>query len=345
VVLGLFADLPGRFVIDSTQDGEQGLVFRLRSAEVIGSRPRGPLYLRASVKISELADTTAATAEVLRRLAAADPDVGLSYAWDFVIVGVGSVVHLHAACTFSEESFLILAHALTESSLSADPPPAAFWCRCGGGCRAGAPFNLRSDRTARLPPVRRSSGVEDGEYDNRLDPSGAWTSRIGELSLMHYADRLSFVYSAVFGPTAHICEGAGVAGLVGTDRYEYTDDQGTVAFAIRGAEVRMELLDGVASFCGAGWAGDRFRIEQFEPPTGCTVTVPHSYFHVVDHLLPERRPAHLSRGDAIEVVPAPLSGDESWILARFVGRQTTTMGLLTSADVDCAAGTAEERLP
>jgi hypothetical protein len=43
---------------------------------------------------------------------------------------------------------------------------------------------------------------------------------------------LSFSYSAVFGGTAHLCDGVGVAGLVATGEYHYVDEQGAVAFIV-----------------------------------------------------------------------------------------------------------------
>lgn len=44
-VLDLFAGLPKRFVVDSTEDEDQSRVFRLRSAEPIERGTAGPLYL------------------------------------------------------------------------------------------------------------------------------------------------------------------------------------------------------------------------------------------------------------------------------------------------------------
>lgn len=333
-VLALFAELPVAFVIEAAEAGEEGHRFRLRSAEPAGRSASGALYLRATVTLSEAAD---AAAEVDRRLAAADPDVGLGYAWDFVVGAAGEVVHLHAGCTFSEESFQTVARALA-AKLSGAGPPASFSCRCGGGCRAGPPFAAARREPLRLPPVRRTEDVGEeaaAEYDNRLDPSGSWTSPIGELSLIHSDNRLAFSYAAVFGPTAHICEGAGVAGLVGRDRYEHGDEQGTVAFVLAATEVRMELADGVASFCGAGWSGDRFTTDRFEPPAGCAARVEHTHFHVVDTLDLERTHRTVGIGAAVEAVPARHTGDDAWVLGRSAGLLETEIGLLARADLEC----------
>lgn len=335
-VLDLFAGLPEKFVVDGTEEVGGSRVFRLRSAEPSGSGSAGPVYLRSSLTISGPIAAGGAQAELERRLSAANPDVGLSYAWDLVTIGDSQIIHLHAECTFSERSFVELARAVLQAAAHGSSPSSSFWCRCGSGCRSGAPVSEGARSSPELPRVKRLfDDEEDEQYDNRLDPSGAWTGRVGELSLMHYANGLSFSYSAVFGSTAHICEGAGVAGLVGTDRYEYDDEQGTVAFLISETSVRLEVVDGIASFCGAGWTGDHFTIDAFEPPEVCTVAVERSHFHVVDTLDSGRRRAYVIRDDRVEVTPARHTGDQEWVLGRFVGPQTTTIGLVARDDLEC----------
>ncbi|HSM51209.1 MAG TPA: hypothetical protein VLA75_07410, partial [Thermoanaerobaculia bacterium] len=47
--------------------------------------------------------------------------------------------------------------------------------------------------------------------DRGFDPTGVWYGQHGPLALMRAGDTLSFSYSAVFGATAHICDGIGVA--------------------------------------------------------------------------------------------------------------------------------------
>jgi hypothetical protein len=152
---------------------------------------------------------------------------------------------------------------------------------------------------------------------------------------MHHASGLSFSYLAVFGPSAHICEGAGVAGLVGRDRYDYVNEQGTIAFVVSDRAVRLELIEGIAAFCGAGWPGDSFSIERHEPPTRCEVTAERAYFHVTDGLQPERRGAFIIRGDQVETVPVELSFAEKMVLGRFIRPQTAAVGLLRLDDLAC----------
>jgi hypothetical protein len=186
---------------------------------------------------------------------------------------------------------------------------------------------------AALLPV--GAVAEDDELDNAIDPSGTWESPIGTLSLLQVADTLSFSYAAVFGPTAHLCHGAGVAGLVGRNRYEFEDEQGIVAFVVAEDRVEMHTVDGIASFCGAGWPGDVLPRDGFRSPADCTVAVEKAVFHVVDHVDPEPRRAYVIAGDRVDVVPAPHDPDGEWLLARFAGETLTTVGLLRGSDVRC----------
>jgi hypothetical protein len=167
-----------------------------------------------------------------------------------------------------------------------------------------------------------------------VDPSGRWASATGELTLALAGDALSFTYTAVFGPSAHICDGAGVAGLVTDGRYEYVDEQGTLAFLVTAGGVRMETVSGIASFCGAHWPGDAFGRDKFQPLAPCRVAAEKSYFHVVGPLPPERRRGYVLQGDAVATAPALHAGSE-WVLARFKGARGATVGLLRKKDLAC----------
>ncbi len=169
-----------------------------------------------------------------------------------------------------------------------------------------------------------------------IDPSGEWYSQIGTLSLMLTGDALSFSYSAVFGPSAHTCDGAGVAGLVTNGRYEYEDDSGgTIAFLVETDAVRMTPAAGIISFCGANWAGDIFTKAGYHPAGRCSVIAKRAYFHVVDRFPPERRRAYVIEGDPLDVVPVKNEGGDDYVLARFKGSTSTTVGLIRRADLSC----------
>lgn len=161
-----------------------------------------------------------------------------------------------------------------------------------------------------------------------IDPSGQWQGQHGVLSLMLAGDALSFCYSAVFGATAHLCDGVGVAGLVAQGEYHYVDDQGTVAFFVTATGVRLETVRGVPSFCGANWPGDAFTRQGYKPHQRGTVATSKTHFHVVGPPPPQPRRAYVIRGDRVEVVPACFDGGDDWVLARFRGAKIATVGLL-----------------
>jgi len=168
-----------------------------------------------------------------------------------------------------------------------------------------------------------------------IDPSGVWKGPHGVLSLMLAGDALSFTYSAVFGATAHLCDGVGVAGLVSPGEYHYVDEQGSVAFLVTEPGVRMQTVQGVPSFCGAHWPGETFTRAGFEAPARCRVSEPRAFFHVVMRPPLVRRQGYVVRGDQVEVVPAAFDGGDAWVLARFRGPGLATVGLLPKRALNC----------
>lgn len=174
--------------------------------------------------------------------------------------------------------------------------------------------------------------------DRGFDPSGVWMGLHGPLALMRAGDTLSFSYSAVFGATAHICDGIGVAGFVGNGRWEYRDDQGAVTFTTKGGKVTMHVSDGIASFCGAGWPGETFGPDSWKPPFRCRVIVPKAHFLVVGPLPPDRRPGYVVEGDWVEAIGLVNESSPAWLLARYVGKGRTTAGLLERDALECQEG-------
>lgn len=339
-VAALFADMVEAFRVETVEEiSRGGRVYRFRSSQPIDQTSDGRLYARASLRVESRSGAEQAAAEIRRRLADADPDTGISYAWDFLTSAENRVLHLHAECTLPPDSFHQLMNRLTARTEAAANPGPSISCRCGGGCEGlaagGAPDEVPDHPLQSVPLVEHLEGEVD-DYDNRLDPSGTWTNPEGSLSLMHAANRLSFSYLSVFGNRAHICEAAGVAGLVGRDRYEHVDDQGVVAIVVKERQIRLELVDGIASFCGAGWSGDTFTINDFERPMSCEVTADRVFFHVVDHIDPERRPSRAVRGDRVDAVPAQHLGEPTMTLARLPDRNGAIVGLLRSDAMRCS---------
>ena len=166
------------------------------------------------------------------------------------------------------------------------------------------------------------------------DPSGRYHSEEGELSIMLGDGELHFSFFAVFGATAHICDGAGIARKTTGNSYHYKDTEGVIAFDLRSDGIQMATIDGIASFCGAGWTGDFFANESREAPTVSTVQTDKSYFYSIHTSPHERTSSYVIRGDAVETLPASHGGSDNYVLARFKGASTTTIGLLQASTLD-----------
>ncbi len=139
----LLADLPWAFevTVGPHEPGEPGggeeavktTWYRFKSTTPDTTTAPGDVYLRAELTTYEHADAQSARAGFDDLLASADPDIGLSYAWDRLLRSGAVIYHLHAECTFSEETFQQVAGRLEAALLR--QPDLRVACRCGGGCR------------------------------------------------------------------------------------------------------------------------------------------------------------------------------------------------------------------
>lgn len=134
----LIADLPWAFEVTSGPR-EPGSVewpvrsrHRFKSTTPIKKSAIGDVYLRTELTTYEHDDAVTARSGFEDLLVGADPDTGLSYAWDLLLLSGAVVYHLHAECTWSEESFQQVAGRLEGAIRCAHQRVA---CRCGGGCR------------------------------------------------------------------------------------------------------------------------------------------------------------------------------------------------------------------
>lgn len=204
------------------------------------------------------------------------------------------------------------------------PAPAALLPAAAAVLLAAAPAGAGAPRALARAP----------RDDRGADPTGAWYGPHGPLALARAGDTLTFSYSAVFGATAHLCDGIGVAGLVGPSTWQYVDEQGTVTFTTRRDGVTMQVTEGIASFCGAGWSGDQFTRQGFSPAFPCTVTAPKAGFLTATRA-PEPRLDGLAQGDRVEAVGLVNEGTAPWLLVRVAGREPSAAGLLERDALDC----------
>ena len=170
--------------------------------------------------------------------------------------------------------------------------------------------------------------------DRGFDPTGVWYGQHGPLALMRAGDTLTFSYSGVFGATAHMCDGIGVAGFAGDVTWRHPHEQAPVPFTTRGGKVTMAATKGVASFCGANWPGDTFVKDGWKPAFNCTVVVPKARF-LTAAPAPEPRKGYVVKGNVVEAVGLVNEGTPGWLLVRFVGKKQTTAGLLERDALEC----------
>jgi len=186
-----------------------------------------------------------------------------------------------------------------------------------------------------IGPPASGNASKAAQTSSDFDPSGSWKGKDGDLALIVAGDELAFSYLSVFGPSAHICEGGGMARRVTASRFEYRDDQGAVAFLVTEGGLRMETVEGVPSFCGANWPGESFPRDGYRPPRKCQVAAARAIFHAPGPLPPSTGRSYVVEGDVVDVVPLPQGEGGSWLLSRFKGPKKATAGLLRRSDLRC----------
>lgn len=129
--LALVNDLPWKFDVDSKKKDELSNIIYTGSEKV--GKQAAILQLR--LEVIAFASKKKAGEAFRDRYSMADPDMGLSYAWDFIAVQNMSLYHLHADCILAESNFISATDALTEILAATDRSDSAFFCRCGGPCR------------------------------------------------------------------------------------------------------------------------------------------------------------------------------------------------------------------
>lgn len=172
------------------------------------------------------------------------------------------------------------------------------------------------------------------QMDNAIDPSGTWSNGRGTISLMLTGDALSFSWTSVFG-NAHICDGAGVAGLEKQNEYHFVDESGRIAFVITKDSLRLHCIEGSPSFCGAEWPGEIYTRAHFIAPIRCPVSAKRARFHAVMPSPPLERKGFVIKGNVVELVETVHEGAQPFLLARYKGKNATSVGLLQKKDLLC----------
>jgi hypothetical protein len=110
---------------------------RFKSEKPVADRT----YLRFSVTVTSYGRPETAETAFDSLLEEADPDTGLSYAWDTVLLSDERVVHLWAPCLFSRENFGILEGNLASATIGKSAST-SIRCSCGGGCKLSGDSTL-----------------------------------------------------------------------------------------------------------------------------------------------------------------------------------------------------------
>ncbi len=94
------------------------------------------MYLKIFLDISEYPNRQETAIGFSQTCQKADPDMGLSYGWDLLLIRKNRIYHLHADCTLAEQHFNSLAQSLQQIIGPPDTQNSqTLSCRCGGGCK------------------------------------------------------------------------------------------------------------------------------------------------------------------------------------------------------------------
>ncbi len=134
----LVSDLPWAFEVTIEPATEEAGVtttrYRFKSTAPIEKTAEGATYLRTKLTVLEYGEARSADAAFEELLAGADPRIGLSYAWDSVLLSGALIYRLHAGCLFSKANFRRLADRLEEAVRRTASDLRAAFCWCGSGC-------------------------------------------------------------------------------------------------------------------------------------------------------------------------------------------------------------------
>ena len=138
-------------------------------------------YLGFHVTVTDFETATQAGKAFDDLVRRADPNTGLSYAWDTALLDDRSLLHLAAPCLFSADNYALLERNL-RSTLNGEPLR-SLRCRCGMGCTfEGGPTvrihrldhdGVDSDRLhEQIVHVFDDAGwqVVDGDADHEVTP-------------------------------------------------------------------------------------------------------------------------------------------------------------------------------
>lgn len=109
-------------------------IYNFKSQKPLSENRAGKTYLRFQLSIVAYKSTASAKTALEALLDYSDPNIGLSYAWDYV-VNVGPTVYwLNAPCLLSKQNWQKLLVSLKKNILK-NSEHDSFECRCGLNCK------------------------------------------------------------------------------------------------------------------------------------------------------------------------------------------------------------------
>ena len=128
-------ELPWKFSVQTDKAGDIQIQ-RFRSLKPIRKTKTGGLYLRSTLTSQQFNNNDEAHAHFRQQASFAHPEMGLSYAWDYLIISDDHVHHLYGECTLSENNFRQMVGNLKQAlNIPVDRKEVSIFCRCGGGCK------------------------------------------------------------------------------------------------------------------------------------------------------------------------------------------------------------------
>jgi hypothetical protein len=165
-----------------------------------------------------------------------------------------------------------------------------------------------------------------------IDHTGVYRSQIGGVAIVLGRGEAIVSYSAVFGASAHICDWIAQGREQNDGSYAFKDNSGVIMLKRTVAGMTLEPTEGVPTYCGTGWPGDRFGYPPDSHGQVQTVRVERAYFFTAAPT-PVRRKAYVVNGDHVLTLPCQHSDGKDFVLARFSGPEGATIGLLRKADL------------
>jgi len=187
-------------------------------------------------------------------------------------------------------------------------------------CAVALAFVARRSESA--PPAAKKPGHDfSGEYSLRGG---------GSLGILQGQDELWLSYEDEWD-AAHLCQCVAQARLQSGGTWQITGDL-TGVLAFPGGKPAITPEESAPDCCGAGWPGVGKPRGKPEPPRSCSVKAEKLPFQ---DRAGKPTKTYVIAGDHLDTVALPGGVAEGRVMARFVGKKKTTVGLVAESGLSC----------